>query len=366
MAFDDAIGIAAKSLVATGPSSRIADTAAIPVPAKYAANRGSGPLKAGSPTLPLLATFEAYAKEQGIKPATSAEWRSMLKALIAFVGHDNAAALTPHDLDKWRDFLLTNPGRKGRLRKPETVKDKYLCCVRATLAWAVEKRLLHVNVATSVKVRVPKQVKVRERDFTDDEATAILSASMRTGLMDSTYEGRARRWVPWLCAYTGARVNEVGQLRGADIKQVDGIWCMLLTPDAGTIKNNTFRLVPLHLDLIEQGFVVVAAAHGGRPIFYDASRIQMPGASNRYYKKVGERLRDWVRNEVGIDDPAVQPNHGWRHTFKTRAIDAGVPERVADAIQGHAPRSVGQGYGSVSLGAKARAINSMSRFIVNP
>ncbi|GAM01587.1 hypothetical protein SP5_066_00220, partial [Sphingomonas parapaucimobilis NBRC 15100] len=131
------------------------------------------------PTVPLLATFEAYAAEQRIKPGTAAEWRSMLKALVAFVGHDDANALTVSDIDEWRDALLSKPGRGGRLRSPGTVKDKYLCAVRATLAWAVEKRLLPDNVASLVKVRVPKKVQLRERDFTQYEAMKILSATFQ-------------------------------------------------------------------------------------------------------------------------------------------------------------------------------------------
>lgn len=315
-------------------------------------------------TVPLLATFEAYAVEQRIKPGTAAEWRSMLKALIAFVGHDNAHALTVSDIDNWRDALLSKPGRGGRLRSPGTVKDKYLCAIRATLAWAVEKRLLRENVASFVKVRVPKKVKLRERDFTQDEAIKILSATFQRFPAVNKYERRARRWIPWLCAYTGARVNEIGQLRGRDIKQVDGIWIIEISPDAGTVKNNQSRQVPIHPHIVEQGFVRAIEPNDDAPLFYDQSRIKNAGPSNRYYKKVGERLRDWIREEVGISDLAVQPNHGWRHTFKTRAIDAGVPERVADAIQGHSPRSVGQTYGSVSLEAKSRAINAMLRFSV--
>ncbi|MEC5293197.1 hypothetical protein, partial [Aurantimonas sp. C2-3-R2] len=37
------------------------------------------------------------------------------------------------------------------------------------------------------------------------------------------FAGCSRRWVPWICAYTGARVNEITQLRRQDIKQIDGI-----------------------------------------------------------------------------------------------------------------------------------------------
>jgi integrase len=315
-------------------------------------------------SVPLIGTFEAYAVEQGIKASTASEWRSMLTALIAFIGHDDAAALTVHDIDRWRDALLSETGPNGLRRSPGTVKGKYLCALRATLAWAVEKRLLSRNVAHSVKVRVPKKAKLRDRDFSQDEAQKILAATYSDFTSCNVHERLARRWIPWLCAYTGARVNEISQLRGIDVKQIGGIWTLHITPDAGTVKNGETRQVPIHAHLIEQGFIQVAQSAGSMPMFYDVSRITRPGIANRYYKKVGERLRDWIRLEVGLVDPNVQPNHGWRHTFKTRAIDAGIAERVADAIQGHAPRSVGQAYGTVSLGAKRDAIEAMPRFIL--
>ena len=31
-----------------------------------------------------------------------------------------------------------------------------------------------------------------------------------------------------------------------------------------------------------------------------------------------------------VPDPNVQPNHGWRHTFKTIGLEAELPERVLD------------------------------------
>ncbi len=314
--------------------------------------------------VPLIATFDSYAAEQGIKPATATEWRSILKSLVAFVGHDNAAALTVSDIDRWRDALLTEPGRNGKVRTPGTVKRKHLCALRATLAWALEKRYLQSNVAVAVKVRAPKAKKIRDRDFSPDEVLLILSATLNLSAECGHYERLARRWIPWLCSYTGARVNEISQLRGMDIRQVGEIWIINITPEAGTVKNNEARQVPVHPHLIDQGFTAIANAAGERPIFYDIDRVRTSGPSNRYYKKVGERLCAWLRSTVGLTDPHVQPNHGWRHTFKTRAMEAGIPERVADAIQGHAPRSVGQSYGTVSLTAKLRAIKAMPRFIV--
>ncbi|MEY9463866.1 site-specific integrase [Bradyrhizobium ottawaense] len=40
----------------------------------------------------------------------------------------------------------------------------------------------------------------------------------------------ARRWVPWLCAYTGARVNEITQLRACDVIEKAGSACMRTHP----------------------------------------------------------------------------------------------------------------------------------------
>ena len=346
------------------PQTKLVDDVALVTKARLTlpAERAESPRARVS--VPLIGTFEAYAVEQGIKASTASEWRSMLTALIAFVGHDDAAALTVHDIDRWRDALLIETGRNGQRRSPGTVKAKYLCALRATLAWAVEKRLLANNVAHAVKVRVPKKVKLRDRDFSQDEARKILEATLCDFTSCNVHERLARRWIPWLCAYTGARVNEISQLRGSDVKRIGEIGTLHITPDAGTVKNGETRQVPIHSHLIEQGFIRVSQSASSMPLFYDVSRITRPGIANRYYKKVGERLRDWIRLEVGLADPNVQPNHGWRHTFKTRAIDAGITERVADAIQGHAPRSVGQAYGTVSLGAKRAAIEAMPRFIL--
>jgi integrase len=313
--------------------------------------------------LPLLETYDAYAKEAGIKAATRTEWRAIIERLVAFLGHNDAARITADDLYRWKEELLAETTRQGKKRDPRTVRGKHLGAIRATLGWAVEKRKLRTNVASDVSMRVPRKAKLRDRDFTAGEAKAILKATLAapTGrLQPGTI--RARRWIPWLCAYTGARVNEISQLRGQDVRQIDGIWTIRITPEAGTVKANEARIVPLHPHIIEQGFLPVVEAHGDGPLFFDPSRQRVPGDGNRHFKKVGERLAQWVRGDVGITDPNLQPNHGWRHTFKTRASSAEIPERVADAIQGHAPATVSRAYGSVPLKTMADAMERMPRF----
>ncbi len=316
--------------------------------------------------VPLMETFDAYATSQGLTPSVRDEWRRNVARLVGWLGHDDAARLTSGELRTWRDALLTETTRKGTLRDPVTVRDKYITSVRATLNWAVEEQLLNENVAKGVTVRIPKKPKRRERSFTSEEAKAILRATLAEppSRLSATH-ARARRWIPWLCAYTGARVNEFSQLRAEDIFEEGGIWAVQITPEAGSVKTKEARAVPLHSHLIEQGFLEVVADVGTGPLFYDPSGQRVKKEGTRHFKKVGERLAQWVRKEVGINDPDIKPNHAWRHTFKSMSYDAGIEERLVDVIQGHSPKTTGRAYGSPSLAAKAEAIQKLSRFEVH-
>jgi hypothetical protein len=50
-----------------------------------------------------------------------------------------------------------------------------------------------------------------------------------------------------------------------------------------------------------------------------------------------------------------------RARFKTVGMEAGIPTRVLDAIQGHAPRTAAEGYGEVTIRTMAAAIERLPR-----
>lgn len=205
----------------------------------------------------------------------------------------------------------------------------------------------------------------RERGFTDSEALAILkaardyqppfSANPRTREAEPTTA--AKRWTPWLCAYTGARVTEITQLRKEDLREHDGIPFVRVTPEAGTVKTGQYRDVPLHPHLIELGFLAFVASRPAGPLFY-----QGPAHPDKQHPSlmVATRIGKWVRG-LGVTGE-VAPNHGWRHRFKTVAIEAGMDARARDAIQGHAARTAGDSYGDVTLKARREAILRHPRY----
>jgi integrase len=227
-----------------------------------------------------------------------------------------------------------------------------------------------------VTVAGAKKQKTRGRDqgFTREEALKILRATLEPRNGRATLEGiAARRWVPWLCAYTGARVNEITQARAEDVELTtffnrsssggEAIWMLTITPDAGSTKNNLPRKVALYPHLIEQGFPAYVASRKGKPLFYDPARGRGGSDGNPQYKKAGERLAAWVR-KLGIRDTDIDPNHAWRHRFKSICRDVGIPLDIRDAIQGHTPRTEGEAYGDTWPEVSFREISKLPRYDV--
>jgi integrase len=170
----------------------------------------------------------------------------------------------------------------------------------------------------------------------------------------------------WLCAYSGARAGEITQLRGADVYQRSGFYVMNLTPDAGTIKTRTAREVPLHEHIINQGFIDFVEQQGRGPLFYNAQKP--PAASQDVLKPsrslaqtTRAHLGEWVR-EIGVDDPDVSPTHGWRQTFQYVADEIGMPEKISDAIAGHAPPNVARRYAPPPVERLAKALQKFPRY----
>lgn len=300
--------------------------------------------------------FERYAQSGAASVRTCSKWRPQVRQFVDHLGHDDATKVTRGDLNRWIEALVAKPLAK------KTITDSYIPAVRVALGIAYDDELIPANPASGLKVRAPKAVETQDKDHSDDAASMILKASLEP--QPDALAGRhklARRWVPWICAYTGARVGEVTQLRAMDIRQDAGIWVYHITPEAGSTKDSKARSVPIHSHLIEQGILKLANANDPTPLFYD---IPKNGGSlvNPPPKQRASKLAAWVRS-LGVTTP--QPNHGWRHRFKTVSRSSGIDAEVRDAIQGHVPRTEGEKYGKQPLPVLQAAVEKLPRYEVS-
>jgi integrase len=172
-----------------------------------------------------------------------------------------------------------------------------------------------------------------------------------------------RRWLPWLCAYSGARVNELTSLHPTDISHgPKSIHCMVIKPSLE--KTAQWRVVPIHSHVIEQGFLDYVAEREklNKPLFYDPDRSRGGKPGNPQFKKVAERLGEWVH---GLGIPVgVKPNHAWRHLFKSMARHVKMDREVEGFITGHRPKdsTAGNDYGDRWIKTMFAEIEKYPRF----
>ena len=310
------------------------------------------PPKAKAQAVSLTALFDQWTEEKKPAAGTVRRWKVVIDT--AGIRFPDLRRVTDDEARKWIRSLVTAE------RSAYTVSAIWRTALKTLCNWAVEEGRAANNPFAKIKVTLPRKIATREnKAFRDDEVRTILAAAFAVepgALRD------AKRWLPWVCAYSGARAGEIAQLRGQDVTERNGVWVMTLTPEAGSIKDRKPRTIPLHAHLIEQGFPEFVKSRGRGPLFFDPrpddSERALP-PSGHVVKKVGE----WVRS-LGVDDEAIRPNHAWRHLFKLLAERADIPERISDVITGHKPASIGRAYGQPTLADLAREMAKFPRYNV--
>ncbi len=297
----------------------------------------------GGSRVPSSVTFSSlvagWTKEKQPTKKTAYSWTRVVDDLQNFLGYDDAQRMTSDDLVRWKASLIE------RELSTKTIRDGKIAPVRAILQWGLDNRHISANVAERLTVKVKIRPGSKKRGFTEEEAKLVL----RTAAFEKVL---SMRWVPWICAYTGARVSEICQLRSQDVFNQDDIWLIRITGEAGSIKNeNSERLVPLHKALLNEGFLDFAKRLPSGPLFNDLKPDRFGNRGGTGTKIIGR----WIR-KLGITDARISPNHSWRHRFKTVCRQHEVDLDIAEALTGHGRKSEGDKYGDFTPRALLRGI----------
>ena len=263
--------------------------------------------------------------------------------LSDFLEHDDARRVSPDDLVSWKADLLA----KGL--KAKTIRDSKLAPVRAIFQWAMDNRKLETNPAARINIDLKARSSEKRRGYSDEEAKIILKSACAE-------KEPHKRWVPWVCAYTGARISEICQLRAEDVKEIDGIWCIAFAAEAGSLKNvNSERVVPVHSALQDEGFLKFAASVRKGPLFTDL-------APDRFGNRggTGTKILSWWIRSLGVTDKRISPNHSWRHRLKTLGRRHGLAVDILDAMTGHGRKTVADTYGEFPPAAMLRELSKIS------
>jgi integrase len=335
-------------------------------------------MEAPGPLLPLVPTFKARgvrtAASETTFPALIAEWvrkkridnpltkrrtETHFNALAAFLGHDNGAEVTSHDIVRFEKHLATTPDpRTGKLRHPNTPLT-YLWTFSGVFTVAVQSFLLDANPLDNVTVGT--KIESKRQSYSVEQVTRILTRAQRE--TDDLF-------LPVLTqAYSGCRVSEIADCSTLDFnfvrngdteKVVPGQWFLYVGEDnrepGCTIKGHKSRYMPLHPEVAARLIPYVenqVAEHGHGPLFRQAPRD--PHGKRSTY--IARKIDDWM--DGVIKDPNLAPNHSFRHYLKSQLLDRDVPERISDAITGHKTPGIGRKYEHVEMAKKFDAISKL-------
>ncbi|KQO07121.1 hypothetical protein ASF09_12865 [Sphingomonas sp. Leaf242] len=297
--------------------------------------------------------LDRWAAERGVVPKGKDTHKSVAEWFYARTERKPVEQITRQDVLAFKDKLLA----EGQTVSNTNMK---LSRLRTLIGWAYQNDLAPTNVAEGISVKVADSGKTQRLPFSLPELQAIFASPVYAN-GDRPKGGRleAAYWLPLLGLFTGARLEEIGQLRVSDVQRKDypdqdgkmlSGWFLSIAAgtdelgQANRIKNAASeRLVPLHPELERLGFITYVtklADQKGR-VFPDLK----PNIYGRHTAKWGEWFGRYLRTVCGVADKR-KVFHSFRHTFKDYTRRARIAEGVQRQLMGHAGKDVADDYGS--------------------
>ncbi|WP_321495106.1 site-specific integrase [uncultured Desulfobacter sp.] len=213
----------------------------------------------------------------------------------------------------------------------------YLTHLGAFFKWCVGQGHMLQNYADGAKIKTRKTKRpdeIRKAFFQTDLMVLFGSKDYREDKFRQSFQF----WLPILALYTGARMNELAQLRLKDIKVVDGIPSLILQEDPDdptiSIKNAaSLRTIPLHpfiaAELNFMRYVQSMRDKGEIRLF-----PELPLQNNNY----GHKATKWFgtyKTKLGLDSKQLV-FHSFRHTLTDNLKQQLITETLIDELTGHA------------------------------
>jgi len=230
--------------------------------------------------------------------------------------------------------------------------------LRTLLKYAADNDYAASNVAAGVTVIDKDAAKNKRTEFSIDALNAIFSSPVYTnGLRPTQGRGEAAYWLPLLALFTGARLEELGQLRTTDVilqayPDADGnerkAYFISIREDENEglkLKNaSSERTVPLHSELERLGFVDychAVKAQGHARLFHELK----PNVFGTLTAKWGEWFGKYKREQCNVTDKRMT-FHSFRHTFKQYARQVNMVEGIQRQLMGHSGDDAADDYGT--------------------
>jgi integrase len=235
--------------------------------------------------------------------------------------------IAPYSKMSWSERLEVDVPEKD-LASTKSVHHYYKW-LQGVFAYAKRDTIGYINASPC---SIKREFKSRTRGvFDDGELKAFLEVADKEKQL-------WRKWIVYLGIYTGARRGELVQLRKEDVKfDIPTKRHYLLITDVHESQKlktgNAKRKIPLHMDLINAGFIDYVESCKER-VFDSVNNSEVVTA---WFARQLHNLEIDSTNELGH----IRSFHSFRHTFITKVMNAGVQVNLVQQVVGHEISSLG-------------------------
>ncbi|QXQ07652.1 site-specific integrase [Sphingosinicellaceae bacterium] len=271
----------------------------------------------------------------------------------AVVGVLPVTAVTKQHVIAFKDDMV------AKQQHPATANGR-LNRLRIVLRYAVANAMIPHDPSAGIRLASKRLAKDARTSYDAKALAAVFGSPVyKDGARPEGGKGEAAYWLPILGLYTGARLNELGQLRPVDVVEESYVgdndteqmaWVIRLVSDsAAGLRLKTLsseRRIPVHSELVRLGFLKFAAdarANGQARLF--------PGLKGDRFDTITANWSKWyggyLRKVCLVTDKRIV-FHSFRHTFKENARYSQLAPDVQNEITGHDTGNVADDYGGLS------------------
>lgn len=298
---------------------------------------------------------------------------------------DEALKALPPSLGVHRRLSITESIQRGKRDGTEPIgvktRETALFHLKQLTAYAVDTLgAIPADPFVGYKTHKPKmRASERKRQsrgpFTPEQVGKIINYT-RTTFDRTTID----HWLPMIAAYTGARLEELGQLTVDDVTLAGNHQCIRISDldPAQKVKNyHSLRTIPIPEAITGAGFleyVEERRASDGKMLWQERFRAKGKGTIlrevqtdkyGRFMTLYGQRFRLKVRKPLGLTESGMtfhSLRHGWADAARRAKIDPEIRRMIAGRLEDADPTEAEYG-GSDLIAEKLEALNEVAKFV---
>lgn len=335
----------------------------------------------------LSIAFKAYTNDKKAHghwiPRTETSTRDKVKVLIEIMGDIRLCDITQEKLKAFEKALLRYPKNRTKVAKyrkctideimkmdiaPDecisiTTVSNYLTQINGFLAWA--KKIYELPDWLSTLMTAPKPDATKDKTtskavFTTEDISTIFYGKWYVLTPEERKQRESHKrlspldgskfWLPLMALFSGARLEEMGQLYLADFKVIDDVKCFELTSEIedeeGNVKHvkslkniASKRVVPIHDELLKLGlweYVQELRDKGHSRLFEELNPTCADKKYTTLYSKWFNRHLKSDLKIKGNKRTGAKVFYSFRHTFINYCVQHGIDDRYFERVVGHA------------------------------